>query len=633
MELKKFSIIFFSFLLLILPLASAQTCERSGTSGEMSVSTTPSPLKLYHGETGSITVKVKNNNVCCPCKVQFKITLIGEGDLLEVLGDGVTYTPTKETLTREGDEISPGATDTEIFEVKSPLEGEGSSMIIVEATCREPDRWVGACWCPGSDYITCNETIYLYYEASPEEKEAESNIEIAETLIGEALTLLNEAKTKMDEVSELGGDITYIASSIRSAETSLENAQTYLSSAKEEFSNLNWLSAKDYATKAQSYATSAKDYANSAKTEADRQIAELERMKTEASNAINLATSLINKVKENLKKTEELINNATIIGLDTSDAEAAVATSRLKIETAEKYLSEASMNFELKKWDLAKSKANSAKVNADEADWRITNAYESLWRVYVNAREAAEALIPANEKVSLVNEILTKLAYTIRNLEKYGVEIEEINSVYQYASSALNRAEDLLSEAKNRIKAGEFRRAAQVAIQSKTEADSAYNRLDTIILKMKFQILDALEASISKVKSQLYEANSSIEGASKIYGIDPKAILAAREDLVAAELATKEAESTYKEVEGAEDFVTLISKTQQVFSKLEDVETKIKNGLAKVNEAKKNLTIKIVAGGLGAMGIGIGILGWKKRWFKQPPLREVTKKKIKKEGE
>ena len=256
----------------------------------------------------------------------------------------------------------------------------------------------------------------------------------------------------------------------RQANTELSNAQTYLSTAQTSYNAGNYESAKTSARQAQISANNAKSYADQAKSSAELAMQQVTKEKTEASNKISVASSAIDNAKKAIKEAEGLINNATIIGMDTTQAEGDVATARSKLQSAEDYYSEATTAFDADDYDLAKQKATSAESYAKDAETLASSAYNSLWVVYSKKRVAAEAITSADSEVSQMNEINTKLAYILRNMKTYGVDITETKAIADETKSNTDAAEDLLSQAKNRMAAGYTDEAASLAVQARDKA-------------------------------------------------------------------------------------------------------------------------------------------------------------------
>lgn len=569
------------------PYTLAATCENYGSN--IRIDTSPLTISLYHDESQQITLTIYNQNSFC-----------------DVVCNYTTDTGVSESTSS----ISAGSSDTYYFVVYAPSTGSGTKTINLNVYCHE----LGGLFCPETDHGTCSEKITLTYGPSPQESEASSDISTAESLIGDAQAAISIAQSKIQEASNVGADVIQANSYLASANTDLENAQTYLTQSKNAFNNKDYTSAESYAETAQQYAKSAKNNANLAKTTAEEAMKELVQKKTEASNKISAASSVIDNARKAIKEAESLINNATIIGMDTTQAEADVATARSKLQSAEDYYSEATTAFDAKNYDLAKQKATSAESYAKDAESLASSAYNSLWVVYSKKRVAAEAIASADNEISQMNEINTKLAYILRNMKTYGVDITETKAVVDEAKSNTDAAEDLLSQAKNRMSAGYTDEAASLAVQARDKAAASHNRLDTIVLNLKFGIQDALEAAYNEKQINLEQAEAAVQSASETYGADNELVMKAQEDVTNAETSLKDAKSKIDSVEASESLTELLTNAKLAFESLEATQQYIDKAHANANAAKMKLyqTVASGAAAVAAAGGG-GFLYWKRK--------------------
>jgi len=464
-------------------------------------------------------------------------------------------------------------------------------------------------------------------------QQAEAEITKAENLISDAQSLINTAQSKITEASDIGADITQANSHLLSANTGLTNAQTYLNTARTSYNADNYESAKTNAQQAQTSANNAKNNANQAKSSAEQATQQVSQEKIDASNTISIAKSAIDDSKKRIEDAEKLINNVTVIGMDTTSAEGDVATARSKLETAEDYYSEASSNFNSKNYDLAKQKADSAESYSSQAESLASSAYNSLWTTYSKKRVGAQAILDASGSVSQMNEIMTKMDYVLRNLRDYNIDLTTTQSVTDGAKTSVDSSEDLLSQAKNRMDTGYSDQSADLAVQAKSSADSAKNRLDTIVTKLKFSILDGLKAAYNEKEGKVSTARSEVKSAEGTYGTDSEIVIAAQNKLSEAESELKTASSKIKETENSQSLSDLLKNAEAGFSALENVGKVSQEAIDKANEAKMNL-IK-TAGSIVAIGAaaGGGFLYWrrKKKGKKVKPKEEKKTKEAKKE--
>jgi len=580
-----------------------------GAGTSISVTLSPTTVNLYHDQSQQITLNIHNDNTYCSiqCYVYKDSVLQGTTNTISANDDEYYY-----------------------ISVTAPSSGSGSKTINIYVYCSEVAGW----FCDSNDYDTWSGIITMNYGPSPEEQQqqslrqqAEAEITTAENLINDAQSAINSAQSKITEASNVGADVTEANSYLSSANTELGNAQTYLATAQTSYNVGNYQSAKTSAQQAQTSANNAKYYANQAKSSAEQAMQQINKEKTEASNKISSASSAIDSARKSIKEAESLINNATIIGMDTTQAEADVATARSKLKSAEDYYSEATNAFDADNYELAKEKATSAESYAKEAESLATSAYNSLWVVYSKKSVAAQAITSADSEVSKMNEINTKLAYILRNMKTYGVDITETETVADEAASSTDEAEDLLSRAKNRMSAGYTEEAANLAVQARDEAASAYNRLDTIVLKLKFGIQDALDAAYKEKQSNLKQTQLEVQSASQTYGADNQLIIKAQEEVSDANTTLKDAKSKIDAIESSETLTELLTNAKAAFEALEQVQQQIDKAKADANAAKMKLYQTIATGAAAAGALGGGFLYWKRRKKKGKAVEKKPKKK------
>ncbi|MCD6557631.1 MAG: hypothetical protein J7K31_01200 [Candidatus Aenigmarchaeota archaeon] len=511
--------------------------------------------------------------------------------------------------------INPGQTEPRNFNLPPvPSSGKGQVSYVIEVKCNE--FW-------DSTFVYKSLTINLNYPTDAQWQEyqqqqtakaqAKAEIITAQNLISDAQSAINSAQSKITEATVVGADITQANSYLSSANTALSNAQTYLSTAQTSYNAGNYESAKTSAQQAQTSANDAKSYANQAKSSAELAMQQITKEKTEASNKISSASSAIDNAKKAIKEAEGLINNATIIGMDTTQAEGDVATARSKLQSAEDYYSEATTAFDAENYDLAKQKATSSESYAKDAESLASSAYNSLWVVYSKKRVAAEAITSADSEVSQMNEINTKLAYILRNMKTYGVDITETKTVVDETKLNTDAAEDLLSQAKNRMSAGYTDEAASLAVQARDKAAASHNRLDTIVLNLKFGIQDALEAGYKEKQLNLEQAKVAVQSASETYGADNELVIKAQEDVTNAESSLKDAKSKIDSVEASESLTELLTNAKLAFEGLEVTQQHIDKAHENANAAKMKLYQTIAAGAAGVSATGGGFLYWRRK--------------------
>ena len=555
----------------------------------------PTTLSLYHSQMQTVTVSLKNNGGWCSY-------------YCEIYKDN-SYQSTVNP-------ISPGQTQNYNLPITAPSAGSGSQTIQIGIKCNN----IYGFGC-GQDWYNTTNSISLNFGPSPEEQtqqnaqtSAYSAIQTASQLISDAQSSISSAQSKITEATNKGADITSASYSLSTAKTNLQNAQTFLSSANTAYNGGNYNSASSSAQSAQNSASQAKSSADSAKSAAEQALQNVNQAKTVASNKISNANSAIATAKDSATKAENLINNATIIGMDTTSAEANVATARAKIASAENYNKEASSAFSSGNYDLVTSKAETSKSYAQDADTIATSAYNALWNVYAEKREAGEAISSADEKVSQVNQIYTKLDYVLRSMKAYSVNVADTEDAVTNAKSSVNAAEDLLSQAKNKIASGLNTEGVQDANSAKTQADSAYNRLDSVTEKLSFNIEDGIKAANDQLNIKFNQAKSNVEGAAGTYGADPNAVLAVQNALSDAQNGMSNVTTYTNNVKSAASLSDLVSNAELAFVAISDAQNSIDNANAKANAVRNALITTVVTGGAVVGGAaGGGFLYWRKK--------------------
>lgn len=558
-----------------------------------------SDTQLDYGDSTTITIRVTNDddNMQLHCSYQV---------------DGGTWS--SPITVNKGSTVTIGtpsitAPTTQVSQVTT-------KDVNVNIHCDGEYYYIIGCWCANGCQLQVLSYTYPLQSTIDQQNQqasASSAITTAQNLISEAQSAINDAQAKITEANNIGADITTANSYLSTANTYLQNAQTQLSSAQSSYSIADYTSASTYAQQAQTSATNAKNSANSAKTAAEQAIQQVSTEQIEASNKISDANSAIDTAKKSIDDADSLINNATIIGMDTTQAEADVATARSKVQTAETYLSEATTAFNSKNYDLAKSKADSAKSYANSADSIAISAYNTLWVVYAVSREAGEAIATADTTVSQMNEILTKLDYVLRSIRTYGIDTANTDSVVTEAKINTNTAEDLLSQSKNKLNSGYNTDAVNLANSAKTSADSAYNRLDTIVLTLSFSIQDGLDEAYLEKESNLESARQNVQDAANTYGSDSDTIITAQDEIADAEAGMIDASSKMSDVESASSLTDLVENAELAFSALDDVQQHTDSANSYANAARMGL-INTVAGAIAVTGAaGGGFLYWRKK--------------------
>ena len=534
--------------------------------------------------------------------------------------------------------INPSQTEPRNFNLAAvPASGKSQIMHTITVACYEffDEDLVYKSLSININYPTDSQW-QEYQQEQTTKSLASSEMNTAQNLISDAQSAINSAQNKISDANDVGADITQANSYLSSANTALDNAQTYLSTAQAAYNLGNYESAKTSAQQTQTYTNNAKSYANQAKSSAEQAIQQIKKEKTEASNKISSASSAIDNSKKAIKEAESLINNATIIGMDTTQAESDVATARSKLQSAEDYYSEATTAFDADNYDLAKQKAASAESYTKDAESLASSAYNSLWVVYSKKRVAAEAITSADGEVSQMNEINTKMEYVLRNMKTYGVDISETEALANEAKLNTDASEDSLSQAKNRISAGYTDDAVSLAVQARDKAAASYNRLDTIVLNLKFGIQDALSAAYKEKETNLEQAKMDVQSATQAYGADNELVIKSQEEISNAELHLKDAKTKMDTIELSESLTDLLTNSKLSFEALEQTQQEIDMAKTDADAAKMKLYQTIAAGAAAVAMGGGGFLYWRRKKGDNKPEKkeeESKKKKSVKKGE
>lgn len=596
----------------------------------------PNSISLYHDGKQQITGQFTNSNSWCNVGCQYYTS---ESGLWTSLGN-----------------VETGQTKPFQFQVSAPSVGSGTKTVSVKINCQYGG---GLCSYPQENW---NGQITIAYNPSPEESQAtqkqttaNSEINNAKSLISEATSIVNSAQEKIREASNLGADIGSTQLSLNSANTAVQNANNYLSSAQTAYSDgssninsKNWNVASSNfdtaiskANQAQSSATTAKSNADSAKAQTTSIIEEWNRLKTAAQNKISDANSAIDTAKQRIQVGESVIYNATILGLDTVQAKAQIATAGTKVDSATAYYQEASSMFKAatnkESFEGAKSKAQSAIDIAKEAEQLATSAYSSLAATLAVAGESSKAILNANSEVSQINEIMTKLDYIIISTEKYGVNLADTKNVATSSKTTIDSAEDLLSQAKNRQASGSFNEAVGLANKARDEAAKSMNRLDTISHTMSLSAQKALDDAFEKSKSKIAEAESEVGSAASTYGATATLIVSAQNSLADAKKSLEEVKSHTDKVKTASGLSDLVKELDAAFKAVDETNKKITDSINDAKSAKLGLVKKVAgvgAAAAGAAGGGFLYYRWrKKKKGEKSKEKEHAGKKIKHDKE
>lgn len=489
----------------------------------------------------------------------------------------------------------------------APTSGQGSVSYTVRTACNDAFD---------STYDQKTQTATITYPTSQEwstyqaeqqaKSQAESARNAASTAISSANSAINTAQSRINEAKTLGADVNTATQSLYTAQSDYTSANNLLSSGTNAYNSKSYSSATSYYNQAQSKAESASNNAANVKSSVDRIIEEYNRQKQLANTEVTKLGSAIDTAKMSIEKSDKIISDATILGLDTAQSKADVATARLNVDKANSYYKEASNAFSTGDYNNAVSKSQSGVTLADSADSLATTAYNRLNERVTVAGESSKSILSANTEVSQMNEILTKMDYIIRSTEKWGVNLAETKEVVATAKTNVDSAEDLLSQAKNRQTSGSFNDAVTFGNQARDKAAASRNRLDTMSQSISLSTQDALEKAITNLQTKLTDAETEVKSAQETYGSTPELVVDAQNDLASAKNLLQQAKNEISSVNSDTELLSMLQKAEQAFKTLDSTQEKIQSAVDNAKSAKMGLTKKLAIGGAAIAGAAGG---------------------------
>jgi hypothetical protein len=569
-----------------------QTLSLSCQPLSFSVSSSKSSISLYCGKSESFTVTVQNSDTR---------TL------------SCTYSASGGGLSASGDigSISPGSSKDFSLTVTAPTSCTSTQFTYtVSVICSDTVSGLSS---------SKTTSVSVSFQPDP----CVAALADARSAISDAQTAITNAQSKIKEASDLGADITSAQASLNQANSYLSTAQTTLSTAQKTCDVGDTTNGVNQANSAKNSATQAKSYATDALNTAQKAVTEYKQKQTDAYNKISDANSAIDNAAIMVKNAEDILNNATALstvipealgGLDLVAHKSNINTARAKIDQSKNYVKDAQTAYDQKNFDLAKSKATTASSLANEANSLATDSYTKINAVMMTLGEAAKAIMSASTEISQTDEILTKMNYVIKSVEKWGVNLAEAKDITSTGQTNIDQAKDLLSQAKNRLQAGVSTEAVNKAIEARDKAAEPANRLNRIVSSMSTQTQDALEKAYSDVSSKVNAAEANVKDAAGTYMATQSEITAAQNDLVAAKSQLANASAAINEVKVATDLTTFLGKASLAFSALDEVQNKVNSANAHANAAKMGMYITTGAIGASIAGAaGGGFLFWRRR--------------------
>jgi len=554
---------------------------------DMTMTINPSgPFNIYAGSSQNFNVIIQNTGNVIQNGINCNLVETDNGNI--VLNQSYS--------------IANGAAQTIPISKTTSSGSSGAININFVATCK---NWLGSL---ATDSRTASTTIN--YSPNP----CVAALADATTAVNSAQTAITNAQSKITEATNLGADVTSAQQSLNNAKNEFSNAQSQLSTAQSTCGGGDTTNGPIQANTAKTTALQSTNDATSALNAAQQSITSLTQAKKDASNKLSSALSAISSAKDMAKKADDIIQNATVLGIDTIQAQTDVKSSRAKIDTAQNYYNEANTAFSQGNYELTKQKADSATSYAKDAETLANQAYSSLSTVISVCGEAAKSVTQANSEITQTDEILTKMVYIERSVEKWGVNLSEAKDITSTGQSNIDSAKDLLAQAKIRFQAGKCTEASNVAIESRDKAAEPTNRLSRIVSSMSLSTQDALEKAYSDAQTKITSAENSVKDAQNTYAATQSEIIAAQNDLAGAKSQLSNASSAINEVKSATDLASFVSKASLAFSALDDASAKSSSAVNHANSAKMGLvtTIAVPAAGVAAAAGG-GFLYWRKK--------------------
>jgi len=542
-----------------------------------------------------------------------EVSLGGSASITVPITSGAENTPYSCTMTigsqSTSKSVQPGRTEELTMSVNAPssdFTSQKTETVNINIVCTGIwDRLWPLCDYEVYGQVSRSASYRWPTSAEVAEKQAKTQSDSAKNgatnAISGANTAINSAQSRVNEASKIGADISSATQYINSAQSDYSSANTLLSSGNSAYSSKDYSSASSYYQQAQSKATSAQTSASSAKSMVDKIIETYNQAKTDAQNKVSDSNSAIDTANKRIQDADGIISNATILGLDTAQSKADVATARSKMDTANSYYKEASNLFSTGNFEGAKSKSQSAIDLSKEAEVLATTAYNRLNERLTVAGESSKAILNANSEVSQMNEILTKMDYIIISTEKWGVDLTDTKAVVTEAKTNVDASEDLLSQAKNRQASGSFTEAVNFANEARDKSASSRNRLDTMTQTMSISTQSALDKAYTQLKSQVAIAEAEITSAQGTYGATANLIVDAQTDLTEAKNNLAQVESHISSVKSSSDLMSLLKEADTAFKIIDTAKEKLESSLANSKSAKLGLAKKV--------GIGVAVVG------------------------
>jgi len=390
-------------------------------------------------------------------------------------------------------------------------------------------------------------------------------------------------------------------------------AQTIISAAKNRDSMGDTGAALAQANSALSYAQSASKYVTDGKVKLAAAIQDFKSEGGRAKLAIGSADESITSAQMWIDRTNEIIKNATSLGMDTNDQTAKVATADGLLGNSQLYLQNARSEFYSGSYVQAKTYAAISQNNSEEAEAKAKAAYESLASIMQICQTAHEQVLVAQSEISDADKTYARLAEVVKNLPD-GVDGSTSAQDIETQRQKLDKAKNEYSDAQYKISAGYCTQAVDAAIGARNDAADAKNLLGRVAERMKDGIVSALYATAQQAENGVEGAQSAISDAASTFGADAEKVVIAQKQLIDAQASLQKAKTNAAAAKYETNLGIFLDKAAQAFDGLRSVKSAAQESTYTANSAKGDAYNKFCVGSAAAIGAGgIGFMFWKQR--------------------
>jgi len=328
--------------------------------------------------------------------------------------------------------------------------------------------------------------------------------------------------------------------------------------------------------------------------------------------AINQANKSIASAQTWIDMASGVISNASVIGMDTRNEIAAVATSKGLLQNARDYLQSAQTYISASD-EGAKSDADKASEYANRAGEKARSAYESLNSNIETCNEAYRQIPSAQAEISDADAIYAKLASVVRSLPgemNAGAATQDVEAQRQ----KLDRAKNENSQAKTQLSAGYCEQSVNSGIAARNDAADASNQLSRVAERMKDTIVSALEASSLQAENAVGKARNATAAAGGTFLADSAKTIYAQQQLTDAQAALLGAQGAVATAKQATSLSDFLDKSADAFGKLQNVSDIAGTSLQMAGSARNDAYMKYgLAIAVVIAAAGVGFMFWKRR--------------------